>query len=383
MKSRVLSIILTPLVLAGCATDKGMLKSFENISSDYTNEGFWKIKQRRTMSINGQLPFANVGDVFHYTPVRGNLSAIGLDWATNKSYELVQTYTNTSTLPEILKIRDKITAVSTEAASLIVAGNELEDASETEAKAKAKLDSSKAEEKDAAKSAYDTATVLKEQKQKAVDAAEKKLKQTTADVTGLIATNNLFVFRWNVMEKGNLKATLTDGAAARMEKEIGGSGFVILAGMRSRTLHVTKADMTNLLSTAKNNHKLGWRLVDWLPGFHGSRIHAVTHLIETQHEAYISEQSLKRAIALTVDASKLKGTGLAKKAALEVAINSLESLANAGVISRPTTHKREVNFGQAGAACECHAEDKPWIPLMAVTTRVSDLGNLFETKKVK
>ena len=143
IQSMVVTLIVTA-VLSGCSRNRELLKSFEDVSSGHTRQGQFKIAQNRAMSINGQMPFTDIGSAFYYRPGRGNLASVGVLWnddpgeSYRESYELVQTYAPTAKKEKIQELRDTVLKLTGAVADVVVQVQVLE-------AAKSKLDEAQKE----------------------------------------------------------------------------------------------------------------------------------------------------------------------------------------------------------------------------------------------
>lgn len=379
-------------LLAGCASSRNgeLLQSFEDISAGYTRNGF-KVNQIRTMSVNGQLPFVDIGALYYFKPARGNLAAIGLtlDDSTGKpftnSYELVQNYDSTADMKTLTKIRSVVLDVARKAAQVVIAEGIASEAAKAAADARAEKKQAEKDKKGAVEAATKLADAERTESkaQKELQTERAALLTSSSDALKLIKDKNVAVFRWQLDSKKDFKLVAGDVASAKLHKELGRSGFVIVAGMRSRTLFLNSKDGSKLEAGVEKYFNTGNFLIDWCPWIYSPGMFVVTHLREAQHIAYVSEQSLSNAIEL--HATYTKGMKLKDidKVSLDLAISSISSLANAGLVQSTGNERRPVIIGgppnqSHGAGCECCAAQ--WTPIMAVTTRLQDLDELFERK---
>jgi len=432
IQSMVVTLIVTA-VLSGGARNRELLKSFEDVSSGHTRQGQFKIAQNRAMSINGQMPFTDIGSAFYYRPGRGNLASVGVLWnddpgeSYRESYELVQTYAPTAKKEKIQELRDTVLKLTGAVADVVVqvqvleaAKSKLDEAQKEVDKANEQLEKEKETFQDSERAASDlklkiavserqqaklteqlvqkeqTWQSLKEALNAVTDASEKQDSQKQVDgyakelaelerlvsdskedqsdlmarlasvektasaaenvvkvadklreaaqsqldsqqaffdqaqadlktaqsesqsleenAVNLVKDENLFVFRWNADKTtlGSLK--LTENMFGNYEKNLGKSGFVIMSGMRSRKLFLSEDDAAKLEQNTHDKHYTEYkplRHFQWLlPYHHGNSLHIVTHIVETNNEAYVSEQSLKKAADVKLDLKKLADGGL-------------------------------------------------------------------------
>lgn len=379
-------------LLTGCASSRNaeLLQSFEDISAGYTRNGF-KVNQIRTMSVNGQLPFVDIGALYYFKPARGNLAAIGLtlDDPTptpfTNSYELVQKYDSTADMKTLTKIRSAVLEVAAQAAKVVVAEGVASEAAKAAADARAEKAKADKDNKGADVAATKLADTERAESaaQKALQTERTALLTSSSNALKLIKDKNVAVFRWQLDSKKDFKLVAGDVASAKLHRELGRSGFVIVAGMRSRTLFLNGKDGKALEASVERHFNTGNFLIDWCPWIYSPGMFVVTHLREAQHIAYVSEQSLSSAIEL--HATYTKGMKLKDidKISLDLAISSISSLANAGLVQSTGNERRPVVIGgppnqSHGAGCECCAPQ--WTPIMAVTTKLQDLDELFERK---
>jgi hypothetical protein len=212
------------------------------------------------------------------------------------------------------------------------------------------------------------------------------------NAVNLVKEENLFVFRWNADKSklGSLK--LTENMFGNYEKNLGRSGFVIMSGMRSRKLFLSEDDAAKLEKNTHDKHYTEYkplRHLQWLlPYHHGNSLHIVTHIVETNNEAYVSEQTLKKAADVKVDLKKVVDGGLdvevLTEATLQAARSALENMANVGTIAAPKISRKPVLWPWTSPESleEYTAYSEAWIPVMAVTTRLSDLDDIFKTKRL-
>lgn len=371
MKTSILRPLLLTItagaILVGCASSRNgeLLRSFEDISAGFTKNGF-KLSQVRTMSINGQLPFVDIGALYYYKPVRGNLAAVGLHLdgdSTNlfrNSHELIQCYESDATTKDLTDLRDQVLVIARLAGEMAAAEAEHRDASR----------------------ATNRVELLPKAEQ-AARTARTKLQTGVEDAIKQLKQKNVVIFRWQADSKADLKLVGGDVASAKFRREMGRSGYVIIGGMRSRTLFLSEADGKRLEARDNATFPLGFDtlLTDWWPTVYGSGIYVVTHLLEAGQIAYVSEESLLR--ALDIHAQYSKGTQLKDidKVSLDLAISSVSSLANAGVIACTGTHRHQIEIGgppSAGIADPGSCCGRDWTPIMGVTTRLRDFDELFK-----
>jgi hypothetical protein len=185
---------------------------------------------------------------------------------------------------------------------------------------------------------------------------------------------------------------LTENMFGNYEKNLGRSGFVIMSGMRSRKLFLSEDDAAKLEKNTHDKHYTEYkplRHLQWLlPYHHGNSLHIVTHIVETNNEAYVSEQTLKKAADVKVDLKKVVDGGLdvevLTEATLQAARSALENMANVGTIAAPKISRKPVLWPWTSPESleEYTAYSEAWIPVMAVTTRLSDLDDIFKTKRL-
>lgn len=505
------AFLIIAALSAGCSRNRELLKSFEDVSSGHTRQGQFKISQYRAMSINGQMPFTDIGSAFYYRPGRGNLASVGVLWnddpdtSYRESYELVQTYTPSAQKEKIQELRDTVLNLTGAVADVVVqihiletAETKLKEAQEALNKAEKKvekeeklrqsaesalrehqlkmtiaerekallkeeliqLEQSVQSQRDSLNLLVDTEEKAASQKEldqfvkelgkledslatfeednealkKRLDAFEEtvtaasnvvdaagELKSaalaqfdahkkvyddalenlTTAqsesqkheqNAVRLVKEENLFVFRWNADKStlGSLK--ITENLFGNYEKNLGRSGFVIMSGMRSRKLFLSEDDAAKLERNTHAKHYTEYkplRHLQWLlPYHHGNSLHIVTHIVETHNEAYVSEQSLKKASDVKIDGNAISGSTLKadvlSKATLQAARSALENLANVGTIAAPKVSRRPVlwPWTSPDSLEDYTAYNEAWIPVMAVTTRLSDLDDIFKTKRM-
>lgn len=384
MKTPLLRLIITALatltastLLTGCASSRNaeLLGSFEDITAGYVKQGF-KINQIRTMSVNGQLPFLDIGNIFYFKPQRGNLAAIGLSFETQdftNSVEQIQTFASDASVDDLVELREKVILVAQAAGRVVAAEAALRGNTNT------------------------VEAVITELKDEVKDASE-KLAEASKSAIHQINQKNMMIFRWQAKEDYKFSLFAGDVASAKLRKEMGRSGYVIVAGLRSRTLFLAQQDGRRLEDRDNETFKLGPAgvLTDFWPYGYGSGIYVVSHLLEAQKLAYVSEASLAKAIELHAKYSKGIKLKDIETVAMDLAISAISSLANAGVVGATSSDMVPVSIGGNGcSACragghahhgtQAHQAHEPnagvWTPIMAVTARLRSIDDLYKKQK--
>lgn len=506
-RTRLLLLALAgTLALTACKSARNgeLLSSFEDISAGHVAVGL-KMHQVRTMSINGQMPFTDIGSLYYYKPDRGNLAAIGMTFAnytsdpvglasnfvnqanalsdsafklaqsltntpavstnatagctnapaktncppvgaqmdiTNKtlvansatnlaslatnlassaallttsatklsaaaenfplhgSYEVIQSYESKCceqckgrqcNLALVTSLRAKLVEMAAAAGELVSARLEQgtnapqksgggENADKVPAKpesastnAAANAASNSTTTKDAT-AAQPTAGPAKS----AVQVAREKLNQKTADALKKMDRANVMIFRWQADRRKDISGNIGDPVSAKFRSELGRSGFVIVTGLRSRTLYLNEAGGRGLQTQVNRRLPVGADtfLTDWWFSVYGAGFHVVSHLWEADTIAYLSEESLMRALEIHAEVNpKEMDAKSIDKLKLDLAFSSIASVANAGVIQCTSVTKKPVIIG--GLPGSNSGTNGTWTPIMAVTTRLRDLDELW------
>ena len=418
---------IVAIALSGCRSfyrNDELLRSFEDISAGHAPSGFFKVAQHRTMSINGQLPFLDIGPTYFYRPQRGNLASVGLlwdeedlglkesngnapdsnnnnDYSKVASYQQIQTYGHEkesgNAASAVLLVRSNLLALAQESAFAVNLSASIETAKaerQTLLEEVKMLDPEAGDQTAADRSRLNTriselSSSIDEQT-KELGNVNERVATARGAVEETLRKENLFVFRWKADKNKLGSISLTGRAYSKYKNELGRSGFVIMAGMRSRKLHLSQRDAMILRRAAHRNHLVEWYplrpLEPILPFHHAKSIHIVTHLVETKSEAYISEQSLVDAAKLSVETkSETKRTLTTEQTlALEAATEVLEQLANSGIIGTPEVSRFPVAWPWIHYK-RYKDEERPepgWIPVMAVTSRVVDLDDVFKGRRL-
>lgn len=374
------SLLLLPIalvasaLLTGCASSRNaeLLGSFEDITAGYSKSG-WKLNQVRTMSVNGQLPFLDIGNIFYFKPRRGNLAAIGLSFEQQdftNSVEQIQTFASDATVDDLVELREKVIVVAQAAGRVVAAEAALRGNTNT------------------------TETVITELKTEVKEASE-ALAEASKAAVHQINQQNLTIFRWQAKEDKKFSLLAGDVASAKLRQEMGRSGYVIVAGLRSRTLFLAQQDGKQLEVRDKATFPLGAAgvLTDFWPWGYGSGIYVVSHLLEAQKLAYVSEASLSKALELHAKYSRGMKLKDIETVSMDLALSAISSLANAGIVAATSTHMAPVSIGGNGCSvcrssghfhhgAQAHpaheSEAGVWTPIMAVTTRLRSLDDLFK-----
>ena len=398
---RLATTILACALLSGCASSRNgdLLGSFEDITAGYTKTG-WKANQVRTMSVNGQLPFLDIGDAYYFKPHRGNLAAIGLSFEVQdftNSTEKIQTFASGASVNDLVELRAKVLFVAEAAAAVV--------------KAEAGI-----------RSNTDTNAAAVEALRDEVKKANAGLNEASRTAIGALSQQNVMIFRWQAKDDSTFSFLAGEAARAKLRREMGRSGFVLVAGLRSRTLVLSQLDGNRLQAVDNRTFPLGCDslLTDWWPTVYGSGIYVVSHLLEAQKLAYVSEASLAKAVELHAKYSRGMKLKDIDTVALDLAISSISSLANAGIVVPTETSNQFVSIGRSDCSACRHAdtphpakcavckqqeelkknrtggaphkhgdtenhvhagESSVWTPIMAVTTRLRDLDELFNAVK--
>lgn len=395
--NRYLIALFFTIGLTACRSSRNgeLLSSFEDVSAGHVAIGL-KLNQVRTMSLNGQMPFTDIGSLYYYKPGRGNLAAVGMTLDTNinpeaftNAHEVIQNYacSGAGTLALVKELRNKLLAVSIAAGELARLqvekhGNNNSSGSDSAPSKDSKQNSAEPAGKTPAAtvSATTPAPSNPSTSQSDLDTqirvARTNLDTAVTNAVNALSHSNLMIFRWQADKAKSGSAAVGDAFGTNLRSELGRSGFVVVGGMRSRTLYL--GEKSGRLLEREDNKRLpmGWDLVlsDWWPSVYAAGYHVVTHLWEAETIAYLSEESLLR--ALSAHASfEPKNINVEKidHIAFDLAMSSISTVANAAVIQSTGVFRNPVVIG--GLPRE---RGGGWTPIMAVTTRLRDLDELFK-----
>jgi hypothetical protein len=317
-------VLAATLVLssAGCSTTGGLVASFEDLSTESTKEGFWKVPQYRVISVPGLLPFADVGGLYFYKPKRKPASAVGLS-PGGKSFILVDEVPASCELDCLYPLRDQLVELQTQALKLIearISFTTLQYAPKPTDEAGLQAYTKRLEEAETEYfSARDTS---------------RKLEQRIAT---MLKSNGVILYRWTSDNKKGGSAGLGDlfGGSYRSAKRQ--NGFALVSGLRFATLFVGKDMATAWPDLDKDSR-------------YRNRFELTTSVAQAKHIVYGSEADIESVLDARLAGSYAQLANIPAaikeldKIELKAMQAKLSSLSNMGVISAPTRRATEVEW---------------------------------------
>lgn len=337
--------------LAGCTTTGGLITSLEDLTTESTAEGFFKIPQERVASIPGWLPFADVGGLYFYKAKRKPAAAIGL--SPGDSFELVSEIPGQCNDDCLLKIRDNITELDIDAQTLVQARVDLS-ARQSNAHADAK-----------------TVEEAKTNYKKAQDNFNDSYKK----VVLAIRKNGVLIYRWatNSSQSEELNAGSFLNTSSKQEQKR--NGFALVNGIRTKTLFI-----------GEDMKKEGWKKLDASTRF-ANRFLITTYVMQTKNILYGSVADLSTFAHAKVQASyqDLKNAPELFKLTqieIEMTLAKISNLSNIGMMGNMSRKTNPVKWDE-GADLRKRFEEDTWLTFYSVESDYTDLLDLLKQKQAQ
>jgi len=360
--------ILAPVLLAvsaGCVShNREILSSFVDITSAKYKEG-GSLAQYQAASVNGLLPFEDVGETYFFAGKRGMLTAIGISAVTNYhpysyevesfntngpytlTYKRIREYASPATLVDLQQIRSNILNFSTAYVDMLARKAALLDAQRgSNLTASSKL-----------QPAYLTAS----------SNAQAQLNL----VLNQLSRTNLIMFQWDASDNRSALLKVGDIFGASHSHRKGLRGFALVAGLRTTTLHVG----TDLVCEITRD------MQEYSPMV-AHKIVVPTFAISAAHLLYFAQEDLENEVQAKLKASYSQlanGTQLLKSLdniEATYLAQQLKTLCNTGAIEGPTSASLEPVPMFYEKLAEC-ASSTNWTTFYAVTTCADDITKLY------
>ncbi|MBG0776866.1 MAG: hypothetical protein H0S85_10600 [Desulfovibrionaceae bacterium] len=324
-------------LLAGCASNSGMIPSFQDITTETRRHGYLHGRQYEAISIPGLLPSPDAGFLYAHNPRRFPLAKVGV--SHNATFTLVRTIGANCTMAQVSALRDGIMGMRSLADEVVEL--KYEKRQDELLKLQAVYDAVNRDEKLNLASAWSNgskvglnATELGALNLRLQNATRELAKQEK-DLYSQINQPGLMIFRWNREDESATSVQATDMVGASYASSRAGKGFAVVGGVRVSTLFVG----TDILDNAPHARDLGV-IRNWLP--------MPTSLIQAKYITYVSEVDSARSFSLKVSVTAAELKALAadweKNLNLELAYYRarIESLSNAAFMGNGTLEVRSV-----------------------------------------
>lgn len=329
-------------IISGCTSTGGQIASFEDLTTESSKEGLFKVPQYRVISISGMLPFFDVGGVHFYKSKRKPSSAIGIN--NGSSYAIETTIDNTCDQVCLTLIKEKILLVKNKAASLIKAKINIARLMSIEPKTDAK----------AIKTATDEYKTIS-------DELDLKHKEAVA----AIKDNGVMVFRWNTNSKKSGSIGLGAIFGVSGSKDETQSGFGIISGLKTSTLYLGK-DILNTWGNLNDDSK------------YSNRFEMTTYVMQAQYITYMSENDLSSSLRGNLKASYSQLSNLSDtiknldNIEINAALSKVSNLSNIGVIGESKRSKVLIDWDNPNLL-SVPARLDGWQTIYAVKSDLKDL----------
>lgn len=367
-----LAACVLTLVLTGCSSsnNRAIIRSFENITSGKHHEG-GAFAQTHAASVNGLLPFEEVGETYFFTGRRSVLTAIGVSAVTNAArhcpcdpetitYKVIREYPSDATLADLTAIRSNITALSASYIQALRAKS-----AQTEARTAAR--DAEAADRASALATSERAGVL-------YSNAQARAEAQLVGVIDAISKRNVLLFQWDTETQNSFGAKLGDLFSTKRTASRGQHGFGLAAGLKTSHLHIGE-DLIRQLA-----EDVGY----YTPALRG-KIVLPTFTVAASNLLYFSQTDLTKEIEAHLEASYSElqsGAAFVKsidKLELDYLSKQFQKLSNIGVIQGPDRVSVQPIAMAHGLADyqRAFAEGSRWSTFYSVLSSVRDIKKVY------